>query len=155
LQYNSNCISITYNYGGADVVQKTKLGINVGLMGAALYFVGLFNFLGLIVLAGYVLLFESNEWLRRSAVKAVSIVIGFTLITLIMALGNDVFGAINGFLSWFRTPTHLAWPLNMNLIVTSLANALQKIVLFILGVKAFSQGSMAVGPIDRIVDKNM
>ena len=34
-------------------MEKTKLGISVGLLGAILYILGLINFLGLIVVAGY------------------------------------------------------------------------------------------------------
>ncbi len=45
-------------------MQKTKLGVSVALMGAALYFLGLFSgYVALIILAGYVLLMEENVWL--------------------------------------------------------------------------------------------
>jgi uncharacterized membrane protein YbhN (UPF0104 family) len=93
-------------------MQKTKLGISVGLLGAALYFLGLLSFLGLLILSGYVLLFETNEWLRRSAVKAVAVVIGFALISMIFTFGNDIFSSINGLLSWLKVSTTLAWPIN-------------------------------------------
>ena len=39
---------------------KTKLGISLGLLGAALYFMGLMGITPLVLLAGYVLLFEEN-----------------------------------------------------------------------------------------------
>ncbi len=46
-------------------MQKTKLGVSVALMGAALYFLGLFSgYVALIILAGYVLLMEENVWLK-------------------------------------------------------------------------------------------
>ena len=55
-------------------MQKTKLGISVGLLGAAIYFTGLFSgYLVAVLLAGYVLMFEENEWLRKNAVKAVAL----------------------------------------------------------------------------------
>ena len=51
-------------------MQKTRLGISVGLLGAAIYFMGLFSgYLLAVLLAGYVLLFEENSWLRKNAVK--------------------------------------------------------------------------------------
>ena len=50
-------------------MQKAKLGISVGLLGAAIYLTALSgSLLGLLVLAGYVLLVEDNQWLRLSAV---------------------------------------------------------------------------------------
>ena len=59
-------------------MQKTRLGISVGLLGAATYFAGLFSgLLAALLLAGYVLMFEENEWLRRSVVKAITLTILF------------------------------------------------------------------------------
>lgn len=136
-------------------MQKTNLGITVTLMGAALYFSAFISYVGLIILAGYVLLFESDEWLKRSAVKAVGIVIGFTLISIIIGLGNDIFHSLNGIVAWFNTSFRFAWPLNFDTIVLNIANAIEKIVLIILGFKAFYKGSMSVGPIDKVIDKNM
>lgn len=52
-------------------MQKTKLGITVGALGAITFFAGFFGgYLAAIVLAGYALLFEENAWLKRSVVKA-------------------------------------------------------------------------------------
>lgn len=60
-------------------MQKAKLGISVGLLGAAIYLTALSgSLLGLLVLAGYVLLVEDNQWLRLSAVKAVAVYLFFT-----------------------------------------------------------------------------
>lgn len=136
-------------------MQKTKLGITVGLMGAALYFIGLINFFGLIILSGYVILFETNEWLKRSAVKAVAIVVGFSLVSIVIGLGDDVFDVLNGILSWFKVPSVLAWPFNLDSIIVNAINALEKLILITLGFKAFSQSSISVGPIDKVVNKNM
>lgn len=59
-------------------MQKTKLGLSVGLVGAALYFLGLFSFIPAFLLAAYVLLMEENQWLKRAAVKMVAVLIGFS-----------------------------------------------------------------------------
>lgn len=62
-------------------MQKTRLGISVGLLGAAIYFMGLFSgYLLAVLLAGYVLLFEENSWLRKNAVKAMSVMAVFSLL---------------------------------------------------------------------------
>ena len=62
-------------------MQKTRLGITVGLMGALTYFIALFGgYLAMIIVAGYILLFESNEWLKKAAVKAAVITIGFAVL---------------------------------------------------------------------------
>lgn len=57
-------------------MQKTRMGISVGLMGAATYLCGLFGGLMVtVVIAGYILLFEENAWLKRAAVKSVALVV--------------------------------------------------------------------------------
>lgn len=136
-------------------MQKTKLGISVGMLGAALYFLGLISVLGLLIVGGYVLLFESNDWLKKSVIKAVAVIIGFSLLSLIISFGNDIFSVINGILSWFSSTTHVSWPLNIDAIANGVINGLEKLVLVILGFKAFTQGDLKVAPIDRVIDKNM
>ena len=59
-----------------EFMQRTKIGISAGLLGAGIYFTGLFSgYLIPIILTFYVLWFEENGWLRRTAVKAVSVII--------------------------------------------------------------------------------
>ena len=66
-------------------MQKTRLGISVGLLGAAIYFMGLFSgYLLAVLLAGYVLLFEENSWLRKNAVKAMSVMAVFSLLITVL-----------------------------------------------------------------------
>lgn len=136
-------------------MQQTKLGISVGLLGAALYFMGLVNFLGLFILAGYVLLFESNEWVRKSAVKAVALVVGFALISVVIGISNDVLSVLNNLLSWVRIPFRVTWPLGLDSMILNAVDAIKNILLLLLGFKAFSQGTLNVGPIDKVVDKNI
>ena len=73
-------------------MQKTKLGISVGLLGAAVYFCGVLSLLALIIVAGYILLVEENIWLRKSAVKAVVIYVSFAIIETIFSFGSEIFG---------------------------------------------------------------
>lgn len=136
-------------------MQQTKLGISVGLLGAALYFMGLVNFLGLFILAGYVLLFESNEWVRKSAVKAVALVVGFALISVVIGISNDVLSVLNNLLSLVRIPFRVTWPLGLDSMILNAVDAIKNILLLLLGFKAFSQGTLNVGPIDKVVDKNI
>ena len=77
-------------------MQKAKLGISVGLLGAAIYLTALSgSLLGLLVLAGYVLLVEDNQWLRLSAVKAVAVYLFFTFVIQAVGYVPDVLGIIS------------------------------------------------------------
>ena len=135
---------------------KTKMGISVGLMGAALYLVGIFNFLAMILLAGYVLLMEDNAWLKKSAVKVVAIVMCFALVNSILGLGSSLFGAINVIFGWFGADFtfRLSYPVNLDLLVLRSLDLLRDLVLIILAIKALTQGSLKVPLVDSIVDKN-
>ena len=60
-------------------MQKTRLGISVGMLGATIYLSGLFGgYVAILLLAGYSLLFEENIWLKKSAVKAVALLLFFS-----------------------------------------------------------------------------
>ena len=66
IQIALSALSADRNYksecGGEEfTMQKTRFGISVGLMGAAIYFVGLFGgYAAMLLLAGDVLLFGEN-----------------------------------------------------------------------------------------------
>ena len=129
-------------------MQKAKLGISVGLLGTAIYLTALSgSLLGLLVLAGYVLLVEDNQWLRLSAVKAVAVYLFFTFVI------QDVLGIISDAGNLFNA--YISVPV-LNDIVTLVKDLIylaEKIFLMILGVKALNQGTVAVPFVDKLVVK--
>ena len=136
-------------------MQKTKLGISVGLLGAALYFAALMNIIALVVVAGYVLLFEENEWLKKTAVKAAAIVLFFgALLACVNLIGNsssllnDVAFLFNGSINLARFNRVLA-------ICRSAIAIAQALLLVLLGFKALKQGSVKFGIIDNAINKHM
>jgi len=139
-------------------MKKTKLGITVGLLGASIYFMSMISTLGLIILAGYVLLFEENPWLKKSAVKAVFITVAFSLISLLISMGNNVFAILNTMLSW--TPVDILrfqfkYPFGLETIIRNTLSILENILFLILGFKALKQGSIKIGFIDNFINRHM
>ena len=49
---------------------KTKLGISVGILAAATYLAALIGITPLLLVAGYILIVEENDFLKKTAVKA-------------------------------------------------------------------------------------
>lgn len=137
-------------------MQKTKLGISVGLLGAAIYFMGLFSgYLVVFVLAGYVLLCEENSWLRKCAVKAVFVMAVFSLMVAVLNLVPDIFSFINNIFSMFGGSFYVPFISNLiNAIVVAL-NFIEKLLMIGLGVKALNQGTIAVPVIDKLISKYM
>ena len=136
-------------------MQKTKLGISVGLLGAAVYLSGMVNIIALVILAGYVLLMEENEWLRKAAVKAVAIVLAFVVLNGCLGLIDSVLGVINYMIGWFGILFTLQIPLNIGTIISYALGFAENALLILLGISSLSQGSVKVEIIDKLVAKHI
>lgn len=135
---------------------KTKLGVSVGLLGAAAYFLGLFS--GNVVLAllvGYVLLFEENEWLRRTVVKAMVIGIFFSVLTTVIGFIPDIIGIINNAAMVFGKTVSISVVSKIITFILSVISFVRVVLMLILGFKALNQGTIRFGIVDKTIDKHM
>lgn len=135
-------------------MQKTKLGITVGALGAITFFAGFFGgYLAAIVLAGYALLFEENAWLKRSVVKAVVLMVFFSVTVAIINVIPDLLEFLGNIASVFNGNFSI---IKVNQIVNVLVsglNLVEKVLFLGLGVKALSQGTIVIPFIDKKVSK--
>lgn len=137
-------------------MQKTRLGISVGLLGAAIYFMGLFSgYLVAVVLAGYVLLFEENSWLRKSAVKAVSVMAVFSLLITVLNIVPNAISFVDNVVSIFGGSFHVAFLSNLISAAVAALNIIEWLLMIGLGVKALNQGTIAVSVVDKLINKYM
>lgn len=99
-------------------MQKTKLGISVGLMGFITYLACYFGgYIVAILLFGYILLVENNQWLRKTAVKALILTITFSVLPAIIQLIPDAIEFIGKIVSLFGGNFHAS-------IITGIINLL-------------------------------
>lgn len=135
-------------------MQKTKLGITVGALGAITFFAGFFGgYLAAIVLAGYALLFEENAWLKRSVVKAVVLMVFFSVTVAIINVIPDLLEFVGNIASVFNGNFSI---IKVNQIVNVLVSGLnlaEKVLFLGLGVKALSQATIVIPFIDKKVSK--
>lgn len=137
-------------------MQKTKIGISVGMLGAAIYLTGVFSgYLVPVILTGYVLLFEENEWLKRSAVKAISLMLFFSFITVLINLIPDVMKCIDYVVSMFGGNFYIGFISKLVNAVTSIIDIIEKVLFIVLGVKALNQSTIAVSVVDKLINKYM
>lgn len=137
-------------------MQKAKLGISVGLLGAAIYFTSLFSgYLVPVILTGYVLLFEENDWLRKNAVKAVSLTVFFSFVIVVINLIPNVISFINYIVSMFGGNFHIAFISNLVNAATSAIDIIEKVLFIGLGLKALNQGSISFPVVDKLINKYM
>lgn len=135
-------------------MQKTKLGITVGVLGAITYFIGFFSgYLVAIILAGYVLLFEENAWLKRSVVKAIVLMVFFSIVRTILNLIPDAIDIISNILLIFNGNFALLKVSQIISALVSIINIIEKVLFLGLGFKALSQGTIVIPFIDSKVSK--
>ncbi|MDE6663787.1 MAG: hypothetical protein K2K46_10660 [Lachnospiraceae bacterium] len=135
-------------------MQKTKLGITVGALGAITYFAGFFSgYLVAIILAGYVLLFEENAWLKRSAVKAIVLMTFFSVLVALINFIPDVIGFIGNIVSVFNGHFAIVKVSQIITVLVSGINIVEKILFLGLGIRALSQGTIVIPYMDAKVSK--
>lgn len=135
-------------------MQKTKLGITVGALGAITFFAGFFGgYLAAIVLAGYALLFEENAWLKRSVVKAVVLMVFFSVTVAIINVIPDLLEFVGNIASVFNGNFSIIKVNQVVNVVVSGLNLAEKVLFLGLGVKALSQGTIVIPFIDKKVSK--
>ena len=82
--------------------RKSTLGIPYGVLAAAMYILCLYSgALATLLVAGYVLLKEKDEWMKTQAVKVVLLMLVFAVCAFVIDLIPDAIGVVSSFLSIF------------------------------------------------------
>lgn len=137
-------------------MQKTRLGISVGLLGAAIYFTGLFSgYLVPVIFTGYVLLFEENEWLKKNAVKAIALMAFFSLLAVAFNLVPNVITLIGNIAAAFGRNFGINMLTRIISAIIGAIDIIEKILFVALGLKALNQGSISVPIVDKLINKYM
>lgn len=133
---------------------KSKLGISVGLLGAGIYLVALFGgYPAVIVLAGYVLLVEENEWLKKSAVKAVALLMTISFAITLINLVPDLLSWISSLVSIFKGTFNYGVVSSVISLITKAIDIVRTCLFLLLGAKALNQGTVAIPFVDKIINK--
>lgn len=136
-------------------MQKTRFGISVGLMGAAIYFVGLFGgYTAMLLLAGYVLLFEENGWLRRASVKAVAVVMLFSLLATFVGFIPDVISMITNVHRMSEEQFSVPEWSGLSAAILNGIEMIKCLLLIILGFRSLKQRTVVIPLIDRLIDRH-
>ena len=135
-------------------MEKTKLGVSIGLLGAGIFAAALFGgFVATIVLAGYVLLMESNEWLRRTAVKAVVTLVCFSFITAVIDLIPDALNWVASIPNAFGANIRFTFFNDVFGVITDFIGICKVLTFISLIFKALNLGTIKLPVIDDIINK--
>lgn len=137
-------------------MQMTKLRISVGLLGAVVYFSSLFGgYVASLLLTGYILLIEENEWLRKSAVKAVILMVCFSAASTLIYLLPDAISFISEIVSAFGGVFYISFISGLAGAAYSAINIIERLLFICLGIKALNQGTIAIPIVDKLIEKYM
>jgi len=83
-------------------MERTKLGVSIPVMGALTFVVFLAGgYVAGLLLLGYILLCEENTDLKKTAVTALLITVGLSLVSILISFLPDVVDVFESFLSMF------------------------------------------------------
>ncbi len=137
-------------------MEKTKLGISVGFLGAMVFLIALGGGMTpLLLLAGYVFLKEENAWLKKNVVKAIAVLLVYYLAYYALGLIPDVLGVLFDTLGLFGANVSLSFINNLVYILRDIVALLRTVFLLLSGLVAFNMGSIKVPFIDNMIEKHM
>ena len=138
-------------------MDKTKLGISQGMLGAVVYFsAALLGYISLFIIGGYILLVEKTEWLKKCVIKAVVLMLLYSLISTVIGIVPQVFTLGAGEESLFGSYyLYLTGAYSIVAVILVVLN-LVRIGLFIaLGVRALNEKTIRIPVVDRLIDTYM
>ena len=137
-------------------MQKTKLGLSVGLLGAIFFFVSFFGgYIPTLLLAGYVLLVEDNAWLKRVTVKGVVLALVFSVLSALVNFIPNLMGLVDDVLRIFNENLYVPVISNIVNLILTILNLVEKVLFLLLGFMALKQKTIVIPPLDAFISKYM
>lgn len=135
---------------------KTKLGISVGLMAAATYLLGLFSgYLALVLIAGYVLLCETDEWLKKSVVKALVIGLAFSVISAVIGFIPNAISLVDDIFNIFGGHFSIGFISAIVSFINTVLAVFEKLLMLGLAAVALNNKTIKLPFVDDVIEKNM
>lgn len=137
-------------------MEKTKLGVSVGVFGAFVYAATFFGgYVAAILLAGYVLLVETNEWLKKASIKALATLVFFNFITFLVGLIPEVLNWVTSTINIFGTNLYFSLINDIFGAIGGVIGIVKDLVFAGLIYKALNQGTIKISVIDNLINRNM
>ena len=137
-------------------MEKTKLGLSIGFVGALLYCLGLFGgILVTIAAVGYVLICEENEWLKKTAVKVVVLMLLFPIVIKLIGIVPDLLSLLGDFLGLFKVVINLNFIYAVENLFRGILDIIEYMVFAVFGVLALFAKTIRIPLLDSFIDKHI
>ncbi|NCB92797.1 MAG: zinc-ribbon domain-containing protein [Clostridia bacterium] len=131
---------------------RTRLGITVGMLGAAICFSALINPVILALLAVYVLFVEKDKWLKGIAIKVVVLYLGFFFAFEVIDGINFALGSFTNFFNyWFE----MGWSMRFPAMISNIISLARMIIFIVFGFSAMNMKGISIRKIDEFVENNL
>lgn len=128
-------------------MQKTRSGISAGAMGALIYFSALLGgYIPLFLISGFVFLKEKSPFLKKTAFKAIVLMLVFSGMGAIIDMLNEILGIFSNLFSW-----ELDIPLNIDTVLKYFISISKTVLFSVLGFMAAGQKDIPFQNIDNSI----
>ena len=134
-------------------MEKSKLGVSVGLLGALAFLLTYFTgYTAILLFAGYVVLCEESTWLKKVCVKAIFLALCFDVLLRLFGFITDLLEWIGSVVSLFGSYLNASVIYNLISIITRPINIIEAILFLALAVMALKQKTISIPFIDKMMD---
>ncbi len=134
-------------------MEKSKLGISVGLFSALTFLTGYLGLTALVLVCGYILIREENASLRKNAVSTVALYLAFAALSICVGLLDNVFDLFN-FGNWMYRFGFYSVTNNFISMLNTLIYIAEKVVFGLLALIALGGKEVKIPVITKFVEKH-
>lgn len=135
---------------------KTKLGISTAMFAAGAYLLGLFSgYLVMLLITGYVLICESDEWLKKAVVKGLVVMLTFSLISAIIGLIPNAINIVDDLFNIFGGNFSIAFLSRTVNFVNTVLSVFEKLLMLGFAFLALDGKTIKLPVIDDFMGKHM
>ena len=134
-------------------MEKTKLGLPVNVVAAMAFLMFLFGgYTVALLFLGYVVLCESNAWLRKTSVTALLVAICFSCLSVIIGLLPDIINLVGSLLRVFKVYIYVEEIDSLYAFFSNIINLARIIVFALLAVLAFQKKTVQIKALDKLFE---
>lgn len=137
-------------------MEKTKLGLSTSMLAAIAFLACFFGgYTPMLIVVGYILIAEKDEWLRKNAATAMVVTFGFSLLTSVIYLIPNIISLIDTGLGIFNANFSIyfvTWAVNF---VTSALDLVEKVFFLVMAVLALGHKTFDIPVLSDFIVKHL
>lgn len=135
-------------------MQKSKLGLPAGIMAAIMYLTALFGgYTPALLVAGFILLCEEENFIRRAAVKTLLVLVICSLLNVLIYLIPDIVGIFQSLLNIFTVHFSTSFLDNSSSMLNQSLSLIKTLFLVVMAVLAIFGKTIDLKALNKWADK--